>query len=131
MARYEMGEVKDLKKGDVVMIEDVPCKVKSISTSRPGKHGHAKARVKAESVIDGSKKQFVKPTDNRVKIPRVIRKKAQIVADMGNRVQLMDMESYENFELEKPEDLADEMEQGQTVEIKEVMDHREITRIKE
>lgn len=130
MAKYEMGEVKDLKEGDVVMIDDVPCKIKSISTSRPGKHGHAKARVKAESVIDGSKKQFVKPTDERAKIPQVIRKEAQVVADMGDRVQLMDMESYENFEIDKPEDLADEIEQGQTVEIKEVMDHREITKIK-
>ncbi len=131
MAKYEMGEVKDLKKGDVVMINDKPCKVKSISTSRPGKHGHAKARVKAESVVDGSKEQFVKPTDERAKIPRVIRKEAQVVADMGNRVQLMDMESYENFELEKPEDLANDIEQGQTVEVKQVMDYKEITRIKE
>ncbi len=131
MAKYEMGEVKDLKEGDVVMIDDVPCKIKSISVSRPGKHGHAKARVKTESVIDGSKKQFVKPTDERAKIPRVIRKEAQVVADMGDRVQLMDMESYENFELDKPDDLADKIEQGQTVEFKQVMDHKEITRIKE
>ncbi len=132
MPNYELGEVKDLKEGDVALIDEQPCKIRSISKSKAGKHGSAKARVKGKSVIDGSKHSFTKPVDERIKIPRVVRDEAQIVADMGNRIQLMDMESYENFEIEKPEDeeLRNKLEQGQTVIVKKVMDHKEITRVK-
>ncbi len=129
MTEYSLGKVKDLKKGTIVMIDDEPCKVQTISTSRPGKHGHAKARVKAKSVIDGSTHGFVKPTGDRVTLPKIIRTEAQIIADMGERVQLMDMETYENFEIKKPEELKDELKQGQTVEVKQVMDYKEISRI--
>lgn len=131
MAEYSMGKVKDLKKGSVAVIDDEPCKVQSISISRPGKHGHAKARVKSKSLINGSSHGFVKPVDDRLKFPKVIRKEAQIIADMGDTVQLMDMETYENFELKKPDELKDKLQQGQTVEVKKVMDHQEINRIVE
>jgi len=133
MAGYELGEVGDLKEGDVAIIDDQPCKIRSISKSKAGKHGSAKARVKGKSIIDGSKHSLVNPVDERIKIPRVERDEAQVVADMGDRVQLMDMETYDNFEIDKPDDeeLANKIEQGQIVIVKKVMNHREITRIKE
>ncbi|MBI2584252.1 MAG: translation initiation factor IF-5A, partial [Candidatus Aenigmarchaeota archaeon] len=37
-------EIKSLKKGGYVIIDDVPCTVASLDISRPGKHGAAKAR---------------------------------------------------------------------------------------
>jgi len=131
MAGYELGEVGDLKEGKVAMIDEHPCKIRSMSKSKSGKHGSAKARVKGKSLIDGSKHSFVKPVDARIKIPRVMREEAQIIADMGDKVQLMDMETYENFELEKPEELKDKIKQGQIVIVKKVMNYKEITRIKE
>ncbi len=133
MAGYELGQVGDLKEGDVVLIDEQPCKIRSISKSKSGKHGSAKARVKGKSIINGSKHSFVNPVDERIKIPRVERDEAQVVADMGNRVQLMDMETYENFEIDKPdeEELSGKIEQGQIVIVKKVMDHKEIERIKE
>ena len=45
-----MGETKQstagsLKQGSYVIMNGAACVVKSVQTSRPGKHGHAKCRI--------------------------------------------------------------------------------------
>ena len=94
-----MGQVKDLKTGRYVLIDGVPCRVVEIQKSKPGKHGAAKARVTAIGIFDGSKKQLLKPVDANIEVPEVERKMAQVVADMGSTIQLMDMQTYETFEI--------------------------------
>ena len=49
-------EVKTLKVGKYVVLNDEPCKIVGLSTSSPGKHGAAKARVEAIGVFDGQKR---------------------------------------------------------------------------
>ena len=39
-----------LRKGGYVIIKDHPCKIVETSTSKPGKHGHAKVRIKFVSL---------------------------------------------------------------------------------
>ncbi|MCK4326984.1 MAG: translation initiation factor IF-5A [Candidatus Diapherotrites archaeon] len=126
MAGKTIGMVKDLKKGKYVLIDDVPCKVVDIQTSKPGKHGAAKARVTAIGVFDGSKKQLLKPMDANCEIPMVDRRKGQVIADLGDNIQLMDMETYETFEMKKPTDIA--VETGAEVEYMDVMGQKMITR---
>ncbi len=101
MADYMIAQVKDLKKGKYVIIDDIPCKVVDIQISKPGKHGSAKARVVAIGIFNGEKKQLLKPVDAEVHIPIVEKKVGQILADMGDQWQIMDMESYETFEVPK------------------------------
>ena len=94
------AQVKDLKEGKLVIIDDEPCKITSIQKSKPGKHGSAKARVEGMSLLTGHKKSLLKGTDGDCDIPILLRKNAQVVADMGeNRVQLMDLETYEQIAL--------------------------------
>ena len=126
MAGKTIGTVKDLKKGRYVLIDDVPCKVVDMQTSKPGKHGAAKARVTAIGIFDGSKKQLLKPVDANCEIPVVDRRKGQVIADLGENLQLMDMETYETFELKKPDDIA--LEAGQEIEYMDVMGQKMITR---
>jgi translation elongation factor P/translation initiation factor 5A len=49
----------NLKKGDFVCINGFPCKVVDISTSKTGKHGHAKANITALDVFTGKKYEEV------------------------------------------------------------------------
>jgi len=53
-----MKEAKQFRKGDFIMIDDVPCRVVDISLSKPGKHGSAKARIIAVGIIDGKKREI-------------------------------------------------------------------------
>ena len=104
MENVVIGQVKELKPGKYVIIDGMPCKVVDVQKSKPGKHGSAKARVTAIGIFTGQKKILMKPVTTNCEIPIVRKKKAQVIADMGAKVQLMDMETYETFEVDKPED---------------------------
>ena len=54
-------EVRNLKPNGYLIIDDEPCKIVSISTSKPGKHGEAKARIEATGLFDGQKRSIVHP----------------------------------------------------------------------
>jgi translation initiation factor 5A len=106
-------EVGKLKKGRYIVLDDHPCKIVDIQTSAPGKHGHAKSRITAISLFDGGKHSTVKPTDARVEVPIVDKRQAQVLSVSGKSVQLMDMESYETFDADRPAGM--EAESGETI----------------
>jgi translation initiation factor 5A len=95
----EQTEVGKLKEGRYVVVEDEPCKIQSISISKPGKHGAAKARLDVVGLFDGQKRSVVSPTSATVYAPIVERKTAQILTIAGNVVTFMDMKEFNNFEL--------------------------------
>lgn len=107
MAR-EQTEVRELQEGNYVMIEDVPSKITAYSTSKPGKHGSAKARVEGTGVFDGQKRNFTQPVDAKIWVPIVNRKQGQVVSVSGNDMQVMDLETYETITMRIPEDLDPE-----------------------
>ena len=112
---------KELKVGKYVMIDDVPCKVVGVDSSRPGKHGAAKMRIVAIGVFNGQKKNLLTPSNADVEIPIIDRKNAQIVSVSGNTVQLMDTTTFEVYELTIPEEMREEAEAGNECEIMEAM----------
>ena len=65
--------VGECKPGKYVVIDGAPCVVKTVQTSKPGKHGHAKCRVEAVGIIDGVKRIFVKPAHDTIDAPMVER----------------------------------------------------------
>ena len=123
-------EVKTLKVGKYVILDGEASKISSISTSSPGKHGAAKARVEAVGIFDGQKRSLVKPVDAKCDVPIIDKRVAQVLALMGSDVQLMDLESYETFELPIPDDLKDKIAEGVEVDYIEAMGKQKIMRIK-
>ncbi|MBN2202784.1 MAG: translation initiation factor IF-5A [Candidatus Aenigmarchaeota archaeon] len=104
--------IKNLKPGRFCVIDDEPCKVLNLTTSHPGKHGGAKARLDAVGIFDNKKRSVVKPADSDIEVPIVDKRTGQIIAITGNSVQIMDMESYETFEAPIPEEFKGKLEQG-------------------
>jgi len=97
-------DVGSVKIGQYIVVEGEPCRIVEYEKSKPGKHGAAKARIVAISVTTGSKKSLISPVDARVDVPMIEKKTGQVLAFVGNNVQLMDMESYETFETPLPEE---------------------------
>ncbi|MEE9564106.1 MAG: translation initiation factor IF-5A [Candidatus Hydrothermarchaeaceae archaeon] len=128
----KVGEVKSLKVGKFVVIDGEPCKVVSMQTAKTGKHGHAKARVEGIGILDGQKRTLVSPVDAKVDLPITEKKSAQIIAFLGDRVQLMDMEDYNTYELPMPgkEEIEGTMVEGAQVEVLNVMGRKKITRVR-
>ncbi len=123
-------EVKTLKVGKYVIFDGEASKITSISTSSPGKHGAAKARVEAVGIFDGQKRSIVKPVDSKIDIPIIDKRPGQVLALMGQDVQLMDLETYETFEIPIPDDLRNDLVEGVEVEYIIALGNKKLMRIK-
>jgi translation initiation factor 5A len=100
----QQTEVRDLDEGSYVMIDSVPCKITSYSTAKPGKHGSAKARIDAKGVFDGKKRSLSQPVDAKVWVPIINRKQGQVLDVRNDEVQVMDLETYDNFVMKAGEE---------------------------
>ena len=123
------GSMKDLKPGRFLLIDGVPCRVVEIDTSSPGKHGAAKMRITAVGIFDGSKKTLLKPSSADIEVPVINKKKAQVVSITENLVQVMDLDTYDTYEVPMPEELKGSLKQGSEVEVMESMNRRIISRV--
>jgi translation initiation factor 5A len=108
-------EVKDLKEGKYAIIDDEACTIKSISKSKPGKHGSAKARIEAIGLFDGQKRSYIGSVSNKIYVPIVERKNAQIISITGNIAQLMDMGDFSTFEIIIPDEYKDKIKEGEEI----------------
>ncbi len=111
----EQTEVGKLKEGRYVVVEDEPCKIVSIATSKPGKHGAAKSRIDCIGLFDGVKRSIVQPVSAKTYVPVVERKMAQVISIAGATLQLMDVKDFEMFELTVGDDRAGSLEPGQEI----------------
>lgn len=125
---WTQSEVRELKENRYVMIDDEPSRITSISTSKPGKHGEAKARIEAVGVFDRQKRSIVKPVTHKIRVPIIDKRKAQVLSFVGSEVQLMDLENYQTFNLPLPEELEGQLDEGQEIMYMEAMGKRKITR---
>jgi len=115
MYESKLVSVGTLKRGDTIIIDGAPCKITETSTSRPGKHGHAKVNMMAVGMLDGKKRNLVMPGHDNVEAPVVEKKNAQVLSIAGNTASVMDTESYETFDIEIPEELQGQVHEGSEV----------------
>ena len=121
---YILLPVSDQPTGD-------PCRITEYDTSKPGKHGAAKARIVAVGVFDGQKRPHVGPVSMQVHVPLIDKRAGQIVSITGSNFQLMDSETFETFDADLvDEEIEGKLQQGQDIEYWNVMDRIKIMRIK-
>ena len=129
---YKIAKVGDLREGSYAIVNDEPSEIVSIQKSKPGKHGSAKFRCVAVSLFDGRKQSFVSSTDQNIQIPIVDKRSGQVVSKGPGSVQLMDLETYEIFDVALPEEkkMVDKLDAGKEVEYWNIMDRIKIQRVK-
>ncbi|NYT02220.1 MAG: translation initiation factor IF-5A [Methanosarcinales archaeon] len=111
----EQVEIRTLKEGRYVIIDDEPCIIKSISHSKPGKHGSAKARIDAVGIFDSQKRSIVSPVTTKVYAPIVERKSGQVLSIGQTTVQLMDLKDFSTVDVPITEDDKGKLEEGKEV----------------
>lgn len=124
-----------LKKGDLILLEgqgDEIFRVKSVSTSAPGKHGHAKVRIMYENLFTGSGGEITYSGHTDIQKPVIEKEKAQVlsvtpkiisndpkVPIVPGIVQLMNLVTFETYELQIPTDIEEsELQQGTELEVR-------------
>ena len=130
MSEIKLVSVGVLKKGDTLIIDGAPCKITDTATSRPGKHGHAKVNLMAVGILDGKKRQMVLPGHDKVEVPIIEKKTAQILSIAGTTANAMELETYETFDMEIPEELKAEVKEGKEVLYWTIMGGRVIKQVK-
>ena len=90
-------EIRTLKVGRYVAIENDAYKILSISKSKPGKHGSAKARLELEDIFTGQKRSHVGTVTDNIQVPVIEKGSAVITFVQGNEVNAMDNKTYETL----------------------------------
>lgn len=121
----------NLKVGSFVIIDGEPCRIVEISKAKTGKHGSAKATVTAVGLFSKSKKVLVAPVDTQVEVPIIEKRIGRVIADLGDKLQVMDVETFEVFEVSKDaieETIRGKLTVDQEIEYWQVMNTRLIIR---
>ncbi|WP_414837505.1 translation initiation factor IF-5A [Candidatus Nanosalina sp. VS9-1] len=106
-------EAGKLRNGSFVMIDGEPCEVRDVSKSSPGKHGSAKAKIKARGLFDEKDRHITKPADTMMLSPDMDKKVGQVVSQEEDVAQVMDMDTYETEEMQIPDDF--DVSEGQKI----------------
>lgn len=131
MARYKFEHATSIKKGDYIVIDDEACEVTKARVSTAGKHGHAKVNITAKGLLDDKKRNMIVPGDEEVKVPIISKRNAQVLSIDGDKAKVMDMETYDNFQLSIPDnDEFDDLASGQTVLYWQILDDKVMKEIK-
>jgi len=111
-----------LRKNGFVMIKGRPCKIVEMSTSKTGKHGHAKVHLVALDIFTQKKYEDICPSTHNMDVPNVKRRDFQLldVSDDGY-LSLMDDGGNTRDDLKVPEgELGDEVK-GSIADGKDIM----------
>lgn len=68
-----------VKKGGFCMLKGKPCRIVDYSTSKTGKHGHAKAHIVGLDIFTNKKYEDMCPTSHNLEIPFVNRQEFQVI----------------------------------------------------
>ncbi|MBT4541254.1 translation initiation factor IF-5A [Candidatus Woesearchaeota archaeon] len=130
-----MGETKQssiisLQKGSYVVVDGAACKVTDTQVSRPGKHGHAKVRLSAVGILDDKKRVIVMPGHDNIDVPIIDKRTAQVLSISESKANVMDVETYETFDLEIPAELKEGCVEGCNVLFWVVLDSKVMKQVK-
>jgi len=93
-----------LRKNGHVMIKGRPCKIVEMSTSKTGKHGHAKVHMITIDIFTGKKLEDICPSTHNMEVPNIKRVDYQFLDIDDDFVSLMDDNGDTVDHLKLPED---------------------------
>lgn len=73
-----------LRKNGFVLLKDRPCKIVEMSTSKTGKHGHAKVNLVGIDIFTGKKYEDMCPSTHNMMVPTVTRKEFSVSLKFNN-----------------------------------------------
>lgn len=134
-----------LKEGDLILLPgqgDEIFRVKKIGVSAPGKHGHSKVNIDYVNIFTGSGGNTVLSGHTGIEKPVIEKERAQVLSITPGKpkthiapgkpaiIQLMNLETYETYELTLPPEINEsEVQNGMEIEVRFYVSKKWIERI--
>ncbi|KAG0786885.1 hypothetical protein G6F22_007495 [Rhizopus arrhizus] len=101
-----------LRKNGHVVIKGRPCKIVDMSTSKTGKHGHAKVNLVAIDIFTGKKYEDLSPSTHNMDVPNINRQEYQLLNIDDGYLNLMTQEGSTKDDVKLPEgDLGEKIQE--------------------
>ena len=96
-----------IRKGGLIMIKNRPCKVTEVTSSKTGKHGHAKCHFVAADIFTGKKIEDLVPASHTTYAPFVKKTEYQCLdVDEDGFLSLMDAGGEQREDIKTPDLMA-------------------------
>ncbi len=110
-----MVPIKQLRKGNYIVYKNEPCLIKETATVVTGTHTHTKVKISLQGLFSGTNDIFTSSPHDTAEEIQIIRKEGQLISKGQDKIQIMDMRSYETFDSEADEELFNELKEGDMV----------------
>lgn len=115
-----------LRKNGHVLLKGLPCKIVEMSTSKTGKHGHAKVHLVGIDVFTGKKLEDICPSTHNMEVPIITRVDYECLSIEEDYLSLMKDDGAIREDLKCPEndigkEIKDKMAKGETFQVTVLM----------
>ncbi|MBS3096764.1 hypothetical protein J4480_04970 [Candidatus Woesearchaeota archaeon] len=110
-----MPTATELERGNYFIYNNEPVRVLRREVIVVGTHSHSKLKFYIQGLREKGERTVTFQHSDRVEKMEIVRKQGQIISKSGNKVQLMDAVSYETLDSNLPQELADEVNEGDSV----------------
>jgi len=98
-------EAGQIRKGGFIMIKGRPCKVSEVSSSKTGKHGHAKCHFVAIDIFTGKKLEDLVPASHTAYVPFVKKLEYQCMGVEDGFLSLLTADGGMREDLKMPNEM--------------------------
>ena len=110
-----MPTASELEKGSYFIYNNDPVRVTRKETVAYGTHSHSKLKIFFQGLNEKGEKSINLHHTDKVEIVDIIRKLGQIISKTNNKIQIMDMVSYETFDANARAELSNDLKDGDNV----------------